>query len=203
MAAKAESVANDVASRARGLLIYLNRLERLHDERRLYDVDLHRAYAGAWISFTAFCEQSIERLFLGLLTGALEISRAAVSPRTVVRSPVVARDIVYAGRPYVDWLPYERTIERAEAFLLHGRPFTELSNDEEAKLAGLGVLRNALAHESRYAVGRFEKRFVVGRKLPPYQKKPAGYLRGMHDKKRTRFEYESTEVAQVFLTLSR
>ena len=199
--AKSEIVADDVASRSRGLLIYLNRLERLHKKREVFDTDLHRAYAGAWISFTAFCEQSLERLFLGLLTGRLASARTSVSPRTRIASPLVARDVLYAGRPYIDWLPYDRTTERASAYFLHGRPFTGLSPSELSTLAGMGVLRNALAHESRHAIGKFEKRFIGSRKLPPHQKKPPGYLRGMHDKTRTRFEYEITEVASVFQTL--
>ena len=138
-------------------------------------------YESLFLSaFTAF-EIFVEDIFLRLLVspaGSTRASSAAV-PRISVRSLPVARDLVIGpGRKYVDWLPYERTIERANLFFRGGRPFTQIPAQEQELVNRAQVIRNAIAHRSRYSEEKFRKQVIAGTALPPRESKPAGYLRG-------------------------
>jgi len=52
-----------------------------------------------------------------------------IYPLININSELVARNIVFKGRNYVDWLPYEHYAEpKAKAFFLEGLPFTTLQS---------------------------------------------------------------------------
>jgi hypothetical protein len=116
-----------------------------------------------------------------------------------VKSEVVARRIVTAGRKYVDWLPFDRHTEpRASAFLSGGRPFSKLENSDRRALDQLDVIRNALAHESSHSLRQFRRLYTEGKALPVDQLTPSGYLRGQHSIGTTRFTNTLNEVAGIF-----
>lgn len=202
MAKPLSAVAEEVATRARGLNAYVQRMERLHDKGELSLTDLSRVHAGAFVAFQAYAEKSLERLFLGTIRGRYVGSdvRALIE----VRSDVVARAVMTGGRNYTAWLPYEMNTEkRADAFLSSGRPFSRLSPGEKRTLDRLAVLRNSLAHESSWALRQFRKHYTDGKALPPGQLSPSGYLRGHHSAGQTRFSYHLAEAVAVFKTLCR
>jgi hypothetical protein len=175
-------------------------MDRLHSAHALGRADLNRVYAGAFVGFTTYVERSLERLFLGLLMGRFEVS--GVAPLVQINSEVVARAVVRGGRNYVDWLPFTKHTEpRALAFLASGRPFTDLPAADARVFDRLGVIRNAIAHESSHALRQFRRIFVDGRALPAEQQRPAGYLRGQHSPGVTRFVNTINENVIVFNTL--
>ena len=191
------TVAGEVASRARSLVYYVARMERLFNARELGRPDLNRAYAGAFLSFYTYVERSLERLFIGIVMK--RFTSPSVRPLVEVRSEVVARKIIASGKKYVDWLPFERETEpRALAFLSSGKPFTELTAADKKTLDRLGIIRNALVHESEHAMKQFRRTFTDGRALPTDQLLPAGYLRGQHSPGVTRFANTLNEVVAVF-----
>lgn len=65
----------------------------------------------------------------------------------------------------------------------------------------LSILRNALAHESTWALTLFERTFTDGKGLPQDQLSPAGYLRGAHNPGQSRFSYHLAEAVGVFQQL--
>jgi hypothetical protein len=172
-------------------------MERLYGSGALGRPDLNRVYAGAFLSFHTYVERSLERLFLGLLMG--RFVAPGVAPLVEIKSEVVARAVVAGGRKYVDWLPFEKyTQTRALAFLSAGRPFSELATTDARVLDRLGIIRNALAHESSHALRLFHRAFVDGRSLPVEQHRPSGYLRGQHSPGLTRFVNTINETVVVF-----
>lgn len=191
----AQTVAEEVASRARGLNHYTQRLERLYDDGDIIKVDIRRVYEGALVNFYSFVERSIERLFLGLLMGRFQSERKDVRALVDIKSENVARSVVKGGRSYVDWLPYNRsTRRRAKAFFSRGRPFTRLTRSEGRNFQRIAIIRNAIAHRSSYSRRRFREQFTEGKALPPSQRSPAGYLRGQHAAGQTRLEAEFGQV---------
>jgi hypothetical protein len=202
VAAKAKTVADEVLARARGLNAYLGRIERLYSAGELSRTDVQRAYAGAFLTFHAFTERSLERLFLGAVMGRFEFAGQPVATLINVKSEVVLRQLVASGRKYADWLPYEsQTAARAPAFLASGRPFVSLAAGRKEAFLRQGWIRNAIAHESSYAIRQFRRHFVDGKALPPEQKSPQGYLRGQHSPGKTRFEFLVSDVVQSFTEL--
>lgn len=201
MARPLSTVADDLTAQSRGLNDYLGRAERLFAERRLPRVDLHRAYAGAFLSFYVDLETSIESVFMGLLMGRLRHSRTKVRPLLKISSENVARNVVRGGRPYVNWLPYDATKQRAKVFLASGEPFASVTADQAQAFERARIMRNALAHASSHAAKQFRRTFTENLALPPVQRKPAGYLRGKHTLGQTRFEYLLAECMISIRTL--
>lgn len=202
MARPPSKVADEVASRGQGLAAYAARMERLYADRKIGRPDLNRVYAGAFLSFHTYVERSLERLFLGLLMG--RFTSPGIGPLVTIKSEVVARAVVSGERKYVDWLPFERHSQaRAIAFLSSGKPFSEVEKADARILDRLGIVRNAIAHESSHALRTFRRTFVDGRSLPTEQQTPAGYLRGQHSPGVTRFANTINETVVVFGKLCR
>jgi hypothetical protein len=165
-------------------------------------VDVERAYAGAFIICAAACETAIERLFVGLLVGDLSSATGVARALVTVKSRRVAHGIIRGERPYVDWLPYrDRTKPRANSFFSLGKPFSMLSSGSHEALEDMRIIRNALAHESKSAVSKFQKRLVDGLHLPLNQHRPAPYLRAPHHGTLTRMDVILTRVIQALRDL--
>lgn len=202
MAKPLSSVYEAVRGRGKGLVNYTRRIDALVTSRHITRTDAERAYAGAFLLYYAFVERSIERAFMGLLRGRLIAGTPGVRPLVTVNSDRVARDIVNSDRSYVNWLPYDRyTRKRARAFFSTGRPFSNLPKPERDKLARIAILRNALAHESAASLRVFEREFTAGKALRPNERRPAGYLRGIHSVGQTRFEHLVAEATDAIRAL--
>ena len=157
-----------------------SKMERLIDENLLVRRDVEQVYSGLFIEAMTSFEQLIEDLFLGLLTSRLNCTVRNVVPRVVFNSDLIARDVVYGGRNYVDWLPYKQhTEKRAHAFLRNGLPFTSLDNADYKQLEELSQIRNAIAHKSQHSKRVFQTHVIRGLALTSIEKTPAGYLRNI------------------------
>lgn len=143
-------------------------------------------------SFTTF-EFFIEELFIGLLVEGhgYESARADVIPRATIRSHAVARELVFGvGNEYANWIPYGKTEGRAELFFRGGRPFSDLNDGDKSQLKICSIIRNAIAHRSRLSMSLFEEKVIGSSPIPPRERHPGSYLRGLSSAVpiRTRFE---------------
>src|SRR5438067_2524139 len=98
-------------------------MEKLASKGIVPPKDILRVYSGAYLDFYNFVEQSIEELFVGLVTRRVTHVRK-IRPLLTVRSEDTARSIIASGRSYAAWLPFNRhTRPRSKAFFYAGRPF--------------------------------------------------------------------------------
>ena len=137
--------------------------------------DTEQVYAGLFLNvFTEF-EALIENVFLGILSGT---HASTTSKRRVKIIPTsLTREILFEGRPYLDWLPLDKhTHKRAKRFLDNGEPFSSLTTVEQKNLERLHFLRNAVAHKSDNAKVKFETS-IQHLSLLPQEKTPTGFLR--------------------------
>jgi len=188
-----------------GIDTFVNKLELIARDTtrvpRLTRTDVERAYTGAFLSFLTYYENAWERLFLGLLVGTTTHPRPVV-PLIEVRSAPIARKVVTGrGRGYVDWLPADRSIDLAKIFLRGGRPFTDIPGGDKSILNRYMTVRNALAHDSHYALDKFKRDVIQGHPLPPAECRPAGYLRGSHTIGQTRMNLALSELTLVMRRL--
>ncbi|MBI3811051.1 MAG: hypothetical protein HY283_02430 [Nitrospirae bacterium] len=137
--------------------------------------DIETIYSGLFTNAVTAFEAFLEELFFGLLLGNLR-HRYARS-RVPFQSRDVARDCVLNGRPFVDWLPYGKTKERARIYFCKGRPFTSMSDQLEQQIMKVSILRNAVVHSSGYARSQFESTVLGSTPLAPRERTPIGYLR--------------------------
>ena len=191
----------DVIDRVRAKAVstarYLRRIDMVCSDGKITRLDAEQAYRGAFLSFHSHVENTIEYLFIGLLRGRVNHRLGSVRALVSIPSDAVATRVVFGGRRYADWLPYnQHTYDRSKLYFASGKPFTLLDKPARRALDDLTVLRNALAHESSQAIRRFREEFTNGKALPPDQRRPAGYLRGFHAVGQTRFEFLMAQTAQ-------
>ena len=179
------------------------RLKRLTAADHIARRDIEQVYAGLFIGAVTSFERFLEDLFLGLLVRSL-IPGAGVRPRADFHSYRVARDIILGNRSYVDWLPYQWTEDRANAFFTRGRPFSGLTTQQRNSLKHCVTLRNALAHRSDHARQQFERELLGGAPLPLNERTPAGFLRSVFrvNPTQTRFQNLTSELHTIATSLT-
>jgi hypothetical protein len=180
-----------------------SRMEFLLSSGDVRRSDIEQVYSGLYMKAITSFEYLVEALFLGLLVGRFTPSTSKIVCRVDFRSDVVAREVVFGGRNYVDWFPYKNTEQRAKAFFRSGRPFTGLSKADKTILETLLCIRNAIAHPSRHARRRFEDEVIGSLPLTPQEMSPAGFLRSPFRiaPRQTRFENAVSDMVQVARTL--
>jgi hypothetical protein len=171
-------ISSEFASRLQAFERSRVKMERLMVDSRINRRDINLFYEGILLRSVTSFEAMLEELFIGLLTGKITAPRA-IHPRVNFQSTVVARKVVLGGRPYVDWLPYNLTKKRAEAFFRSGIPFTRLDNADERSLVRIVTIRNAVAHQSKAALQKFEREVIGSAALLASERNPAGYLRSV------------------------
>lgn len=161
-------------------------------------------YCGLYVDSIVSFERFVEELFIGYLTCRYAAGNG-VTQRVIFRSDTVARDIVFGGRKYVDWFPFEsQTVKRAEAFFRGGRPFSSLDRQDMSLLDQALLIRNAIAHKSHHAISAFQRRVIAGRPLTTSERMPGGYLRGQFraNPPQSRFENLVIELLNVAIKLA-
>jgi hypothetical protein len=161
--------------------------------------DVEQVYAGLFLdAFTEF-EALVENLFVGLFSGTHKSSLLTVRRLFRVLPATKAREVVFEGKIYADWLPFpDCTIPRARRFLHEGEPFSLLDESEKGSLKKYHLLRNAVAHKSASAKEKFEA--AIGNPaLTLREKTPKGYLRVLPQGKGglTQYQIAVTELLAI------
>jgi hypothetical protein len=183
MPKNSSQLAENLTKKIRSIEATRLKLERLCSEGLLSNRAATQMYEGMFLNAHVAFEGFIEELFVGLLVDGQGISssRSDVMPRIVVRSYAVAREILFpSNRPYIDWFPYERTLELAYKYFRGGRPFSDLTDPDKQHLLKCHSIRNVVAHNSKDSRTKFEKRVLGNTPLPPHERNPAGFLRGLY-----------------------
>lgn len=190
--------ATDISGACRRRARFLNQHFERMVRRSASAADKNQIVAGTFVSYYAFYERQLEALFMGLLTGALQHPTATVTPLATFTSAQAADGIVRDGKKYIDWLPFDRhTASRSKLYFEGSQPFDRLTPGQRRVLDEVGLLRNALAHQSAHSLRRFRVELVDGQGLPASQSRPAGYLRGDHSLGVTRLNYYLTATVGI------
>ena len=176
-----------------------SKMERLFNEGAIVKRDIEIAYAGLYLDAISYFENFIESLFFNLLLNKIVHPSGLVSPKIIFRSPVICRDVVFGERSYVDWFPYEKTINRARIFFKKALPFDLLEKAEKKFIQQSLYIRNAIAHNSKHALKMFNKNVIEGKILLPREKTPVGYLRSYYtiSPPQTQYELIISELVQI------
>ena len=173
------SLSSEFSGHLRSLEMTRTKMERLLAADDIVTRDINQVYVGLYLEAITSFERLIENLFIGLLSGRLTANSTAVMPLISFRNRQVVRAIVYSGRDYVDWLPYNRTEQLAERFFRQGTPFTSLNSRDKDEIRTCVYIRNAIAHKSRHSTRMFEQHVLRNQRLMSREKTPAGYLRSI------------------------
>jgi hypothetical protein len=201
MPKSSSELGDDLARKFRALNNARVKITSLSTQNLITQQVMNHLYEGLFLSAHVAFEVFLEDLFIGLLVDSqgLVSSRRDIVPRIVVKTHAIARDIVLgAERQYIDWLPYQRTVNLAQIYFRGGRPFSELDQPQKDYLNKCHTIRNAIAHKSRYSMKKFEESVIGLTPLPPNERKPAGYLSGYFRRRPAQTRYENL-IAQMLL----
>lgn len=205
MARVSKALVKDLRSRFVSLEKTRVKMEKLFNKKELSKRDIEKVYESLYIRTFTFFEGFVEELFFGLLTKKIKSSVGEVVVKVSFKSEISAREIVFAGRPYYDWFPYDNTERIAKRFLKDGLPFTLLNLDESVRkdvkkdIANLLIIRNVIAHQSTYSKNRFQKEIISNALgLLPREKTPSGFLRSQFRvPDQTRFENYQLRIIDI------
>ncbi len=199
MPSKAITLANKFIKRTHELEITRAKMEDVLQAGHLDITDVEHVYAGFFLDVFTELETLIEDLFFGYLTGGIAL--AAINRNVKFTPATMAVDVVYAGKPYLDWLPYkDRTLKRAKLFFDQGQPFSSLTEQQMSNLNDYHIIRNAIAHKSLSAHKKFQD-MINHFLLLPIEKTPTGYLRSKPSATQTQYEIAVIELGIIANTL--
>lgn len=165
------------------------RVQALFDANQLAKRDLETLYEGLFLKAVVGFESLLEEVFFDVLNG--KSSNSKWRPKFAGGRQDL-RKCVYGKQKYLDWLPIDNTLNRAELFLKRGLPFSRLTADEatddRGKLTKIVLIRNAIAHQSDFSMEKFRKSVIANTPLPVSEKRPAGFLCGRSTAALTRYE---------------
>jgi len=179
------------------------KMERLLRLRTIVRRDIEQVYEGLYLDSITTFEALLEDLFIGYLVGRIRKSSNRIHFRTTFKSDIIARDIIFGGKNYVDWLPYENTIKRSQLFYRNGLPFTLIDENDKKQLNEIVIIRNAIAHSSLHSRKKFNKQVIGNLALMPREKHPAGFLRSVYriTPMQTRYQYYVTVLSSIAMKL--
>ena len=152
------------------------RVDLLLDARRILITDSDLIYESAFLNTMTRFEGLLNVLLEEFVCGSASTKRghfALVSPR----SRLAFRQILNAGRAYVDLMPYKDCVDVATRFLNEAHPFSDVEEADRNILAQAVVIRNAIAHRSDVALRRFRDTVNGVLSLPRHRQYPGPYLR--------------------------
>lgn len=179
-----------------------HKMQSLLSNGHINETDIVQFYNGLYLNLFVEFERLLDELFFGLLSGDISTSLPVVRIVPPISSDL-ARSILLIGKNYLDWLPYENTLERAKVFFQDGMPFTLLNDQNRSNLSRYVYIRNAIAHRSEEAVSKFIKHIIGDSKLPPRERTPVGFLRGNFRSapSQTRYELVVQELKSISLII--
>lgn len=155
------------------------RVEVLHKKKKLGVIDCELLYESAFLYAIARFEGLLNTLLSEFVCGQPS-SNAGHYRLVTPRSRPTFREILTAGRPYIELMPFKRCIEVSERFLNGGRPFADVDATDQQILAQAVLVRNAIAHRSDAAMITFRQKVNGVNSLPINKQVPGAYLRRVY-----------------------
>ncbi len=107
--------------------------------------DCELIYEATFLTAVASLENLLETFLIEMIwtrRGAVPGNKAIVS----APSRWAIRRVILLGRDYGEYMPLRKAIERAEIFLTHPVPFSNIPAADKELLTYSSIVRNAVAH---------------------------------------------------------
>lgn len=158
----AQTLAARHAADAAATVQMVARLTTLRTQNVLSIAEIELAAEAALLSLHTAFETFVRELYLECVTGEAGIS--GVRSRLRAASIEDAQDLIAGDRQFVEWLPIEKTLERALLHLRAGQPFVRLWRRDQVirHLELMQVVRNRVAHSSEQALRKYETKVAKG-----------------------------------------
>lgn len=202
MPKSSKSLHKDFLNKVRELNVIRNSFENAITLRSINSIDILQAYAGLYFDLFTDFERSIEALFLGLLNGEIKHSQTTVKRNLKISPKLHTENVLFAGKKYIDWLPYDKTLTLAKIYFVNKLPFDQLVKSDTDDLSAFLAIRNAIGHKSKSSITEFNK-MIASLTLLPIERTPSGYLRNIPNPSagQTQFEVIATKLESILKKL--
>lgn len=189
--AKAEALFRKFTGHFKYLEKTRKKSEQLFSKKIIVRRDIEIIYSGLFLDAVTSFEGFIEDLFLKLLVDDSIHPSSSVKAKFNFKNITNSRTVVYSGKNYIKWFPYDLTIKRAKIFFKSGKPFTNLDSNDKKGIKEVLYIRNALAHRSNYSIKVFKRNVTSGLPLTSREMTVTGFLRSLYasNPPQTRYEY--------------
>ncbi|MGV3483425.1 MAG: hypothetical protein ACO1RT_03285 [Planctomycetaceae bacterium] len=170
------------------------RVEELFAKGKLRERDALLVYEGLFLRAVVGFEDLLEKIFFSILEG--NSPKRAWKCRLTGQKKAL-RESVLNSKPYLDWLPYERTVDRANIYLVAGKPFTLVETADQNKIQQVLYIRHAIAHQSDSALLKFRTKVIGSTPLPSKERYPATFLRGISTSSTRRYEVYANSLGTI------
>jgi len=99
-------------------------MEDLHSAGDITQRDLNSVYEALFLRAVTRFESFLEELCLGILEKRVKYKKTRkIVLKMTPKSHQALIDVVFQQNRYLDWLPFDKTEDRADYYLQGGRPF--------------------------------------------------------------------------------
>ncbi len=165
---------------ARRVLLYGHCCARVEDsfaENRLRVTDVELVYSSSFLSVCSHWESLLKAVIVETVCGDESRRRCNRRLASFEKRQHLEELLLFPGKDYVS-IP---TLKHAEAlaglFISQGRPISEVSEQNRTLLQQAVWVRNAIAHESPFALKTFSTKVPGVSALPRSKRSPGAFLR--------------------------
>ena len=197
------SIGDKFISKVRTLEYTRKRIDELARNNSITSRDADQVYEGLFLSVHIAFESFLEQLFTVLIvsTSNYRTSQTDINARIGVNSYKIAKELIYRGYDYVEWMPYSKTQKLASLYLTGGRPFSNINDSEKGYLKKCSLIRNVIAHKSAFSIAQFKEKVIGNAVIPNEERQVARYLRGIYRISPVQSRYEL--YVSILISISR
>ena len=146
-----------------------------HGRLRVSDVEL--VYTSSFLSACSRWESLLEQCLYDTVCGAESPRRGNYRLASFRSRWHLQQVLLHPNKDYVSFQSLKQTKELAALFTNEGRPFSAISESNQTYIQQAMWIRNAIAHQSDFALGLFRERVPGVDALLPNKQVPGPFLR--------------------------
>ena len=153
------------------------RIERQFDKNRLRVTDVELVYESSFLSVCSQWEALLHETLFEVVCGGGSIRRGNTRLATFKNRSHFRKLLLFSDKNYIALQDLGRVEDMASLFVAKGRPFSAISDDNRTHIQQAMWVRNAIAHQSSFAVKTFRNKVPGVTSLPTSKRMPGPFLR--------------------------
>ena len=153
------------------------RIERQFNVGGLLATDVELVYTSSFLSVCAQWEALLEEILLEAVCGEKSRKKGNTKLATFKHRNHFRNLLLFPGKSYISIESLKRAEELAALFVVGGRPFSAVAEANRTHIQQAIWIRNAIAHQSAFAIGIFRERVPGVASLPTSKRVPGAFLR--------------------------
>jgi hypothetical protein len=152
------------------------RIERQFHRSTLLVTDVELVYTSSFLSVCAQWEALLEDILVEAVCGNNSKTRGNARLATFKHRNNLRNLLLYPGKSYISIENLKRAEELASLFVRNGQPFSAVTEANKTHIQQAIWIRNAIAHQSAFAIGVFRERVPGVVSLPTPKRWPGAFL---------------------------